>query len=446
MTPSWLLTCCLECFLISKCLCLQQQKKKLLMVKQGQQFIMFQMKTFSLLGCLSHSLLVVNSPSHLTRPAWCLLENPSPLFSWGWGQGTPVPVWGCRQRQVIGCHVWRCDTGQRTMTGGATHLPNIAVTSWNSPDRKYKENRWDVRSSEESNPQEDTARQGEPAARRWHWLRKPCSDFFFFNKHSFQPLSFFLILQNFRKSPNRIRMCPRCQKMGLKVYPQDCSVAVSCKNSKPIRSVRFPNDILFQDYVRQGELERIGRFIQAQRVTLDTIYLSGENPQWTFANASNQESVFLLLPSPLCWFLLFICICRDGCHSWGCSVREPGVCKATGAARSRYPPEGRGGMDAAAHGLQRRLPRHCTVSKTKDLHTHVESLVLPQSLFCTMGWEHFTCLTLYVCSEEQPYTNDLDKKATWTEFEKILGFFFPPWNWCFVRHSTRQVMKTCHER
>lgn len=73
--------------------------------------------------------------------------------------------------------------------------------------------------------------------------------------------------------------CPVSQTMGLKVYPQDCGVAVSCKNSKPIRSVRFPNDILFQDYVRQGELERIGRFIQAQRVTLDTIYLSGESRQ-----------------------------------------------------------------------------------------------------------------------------------------------------------------------
>lgn len=73
--------------------------------------------------------------------------------------------------------------------------------------------------------------------------------------------------------------CPVSQKIGLKIYPQDCVVAVSCKKTKPIRSVHFPNDILFQDYVRHGELERIGRFIQAQRVTLNTIYLSGENPQ-----------------------------------------------------------------------------------------------------------------------------------------------------------------------
>uniref|UniRef100_A0A667Y0L2 Protein phosphatase 1, regulatory subunit 27b n=1 Tax=Myripristis murdjan TaxID=586833 RepID=A0A667Y0L2_9TELE len=45
---------------------------------------------------------------------------------------------------------------------------------------------------------------------------------------------------------------------------------------KPIRNVHFPNDIVFQDYVRQGELERIGRFIRARRVSLETIYLSGE--------------------------------------------------------------------------------------------------------------------------------------------------------------------------
>lgn len=71
--------------------------------------------------------------------------------------------------------------------------------------------------------------------------------------------------------------CPVSQRMGINVYSQDCDVPVSCKSSKPIRNVHFPNDILFQDYVRQGELERIGRFIQTRRVTLDTIYLSGEN-------------------------------------------------------------------------------------------------------------------------------------------------------------------------
>ncbi|XP_075891786.1 protein phosphatase 1 regulatory subunit 27b [Nelusetta ayraudi] len=89
--------------------------------------------------------------------------------------------------------------------------------------------------------------------------------------------------------------CPVSQTMGLKVYPQDCGVAVGCKNSKPIRSVRFPNDILFQDYVRQGELERIGHFIQAQRVTLDTIYLSGMAAIHEAVLSGNLECVKLLV-------------------------------------------------------------------------------------------------------------------------------------------------------
>lgn len=72
--------------------------------------------------------------------------------------------------------------------------------------------------------------------------------------------------------------CPVSQTMGIKVYSQDCGVPVGCKSSKPIRSVHFPNDIVFQDYVRHGELERIGQFIRARRVSLNTIYLSGESP------------------------------------------------------------------------------------------------------------------------------------------------------------------------
>ncbi|XP_061233448.1 protein phosphatase 1 regulatory subunit 27 [Neopsephotus bourkii] len=41
------------------------------------------------------------------------------------------------------------------------------------------------------------------------------------------------------------------------------------------RTVRFPNDIVFQDHIRQGDLEQVGRFIRARKVTLDTIYPSG---------------------------------------------------------------------------------------------------------------------------------------------------------------------------
>lgn len=88
--------------------------------------------------------------------------------------------------------------------------------------------------------------------------------------------------------------CPASQTLGIKPCSQD--IPITCRGAaslKPIRSVHFPNDILFQDYVRQGELERIGRFIRAQRVTLDTIYHSGESHaserlSYTSRNVSSQ--------------------------------------------------------------------------------------------------------------------------------------------------------------
>lgn len=42
------------------------------------------------------------------------------------------------------------------------------------------------------------------------------------------------------------------------------------------RSVRFPNDVLFLDHIRQGDLVQVGRFIRARKVALDTIHPSGE--------------------------------------------------------------------------------------------------------------------------------------------------------------------------
>lgn len=42
------------------------------------------------------------------------------------------------------------------------------------------------------------------------------------------------------------------------------------------RSVRFPNDVLFLDHIRQGDLEQVGRFLRARKVALDTIHPSGE--------------------------------------------------------------------------------------------------------------------------------------------------------------------------
>lgn len=42
------------------------------------------------------------------------------------------------------------------------------------------------------------------------------------------------------------------------------------------RSVRFPNDVLFLDHIRQGDLTQVGRFIRTRKVALDTIHPSGE--------------------------------------------------------------------------------------------------------------------------------------------------------------------------
>ncbi|KAG7485103.1 phosphatase 1 regulatory subunit 27 [Solea senegalensis] len=92
--------------------------------------------------------------------------------------------------------------------------------------------------------------------------------------------------------------CPVSKPVGVADYTKDRGVSASCKSSAPlkhIRSVHFPNDILFQDYVREGELERIGRFIRARRVNLDTIYLSGMAAIHEAVLSGNLECVKLLV-------------------------------------------------------------------------------------------------------------------------------------------------------
>lgn len=143
--------------------------------------------------------------------------------------------------------------------------------------------------------------------------------------------------------------------MGIKAYSQECDVPLSCKGSvslKPIRNVHFPNDIVFQDYVRTGELERIGRFIQTRRVTLDTIYHSGkalwnQNPnlqteqmQIYYANDFGVSEVidkywqkpsivqFNNCPVLTWWHFLLPHAHRHGCHPWGSPLWEPGVREA----------------------------------------------------------------------------------------------------------------------
>ncbi|KAM9792504.1 protein phosphatase 1 regulatory subunit 27b [Neosynchiropus ocellatus] len=92
--------------------------------------------------------------------------------------------------------------------------------------------------------------------------------------------------------------CPVSQTIGLKSFDPDYEVPVSCRSEsslKSSRSVHFPNDVVFQDYVRQGELERIGRFIRARRVSLDTIYHSGMAAIHEAVLSGNLECVKLLV-------------------------------------------------------------------------------------------------------------------------------------------------------
>lgn len=48
----------------------------------------------------------------------------------------------------------------------------------------------------------------------------------------------------------------------------------------PRRTVHFPNDIVFQDIVRRGDMEQIGRFMRARKVRVDTLFHSG---RWSLA-------------------------------------------------------------------------------------------------------------------------------------------------------------------
>ncbi|MBN3314262.1 PPR27 phosphatase, partial [Atractosteus spatula] len=88
--------------------------------------------------------------------------------------------------------------------------------------------------------------------------------------------------------------CPAVSRM--KYYYQCPSSQHSrAVPAKPMRTVRFPNDIVFQDHIRQGDLEQIGRFIRARKVQLDTIYLSGMAALHEAVLSGNLECVKLLV-------------------------------------------------------------------------------------------------------------------------------------------------------
>lgn len=93
-----------------------------------------------------------------------------------------------------------------------------------------------------------------------------------------------------------------------------------------------------------------------------------EESAWTPSTSPVREAVAARLPCSsthkrcCCEITFSAPVCRYGRYTWGRPVREPGVRQAAGPPWSRYSPEGRGGMDPAAHGLQRWLPTYCTVS------------------------------------------------------------------------------------
>ncbi|XP_078258030.1 protein phosphatase 1 regulatory subunit 27-like [Rhinoraja longicauda] len=64
---------------------------------------------------------------------------------------------------------------------------------------------------------------------------------------------------------------------------------------KTTRAVHFSNDIVFQDHIRQGDLEQVGRFIRASKVKLDTLYLSGMAALHEAVLSGSLDCVKLLL-------------------------------------------------------------------------------------------------------------------------------------------------------
>ncbi|KAJ8399720.1 hypothetical protein AAFF_G00408250 [Aldrovandia affinis] len=80
--------------------------------------------------------------------------------------------------------------------------------------------------------------------------------------------------------------------------PKDYDDAPCPRSTVPLksaRSVHFPNDIVFQDNIRLGDLEQIGRFIRARKVLLNTIYPSGMAALHEAVLSGNLECVQLLV-------------------------------------------------------------------------------------------------------------------------------------------------------
>ncbi|XP_072414910.1 protein phosphatase 1 regulatory subunit 27 [Chiloscyllium punctatum] len=81
----------------------------------------------------------------------------------------------------------------------------------------------------------------------------------------------------------------------MKYYTAVSRFAVPTSRLKPVRTVHFPNDIVFLDHIRQGDLQQVGRFIRASKVKLDTLYLTGMAALHEAVLSGNLECVKLLI-------------------------------------------------------------------------------------------------------------------------------------------------------
>ena len=85
-----------------------------------------------------------------------------------------------------------------------------------------------------------------------------------------------------------------------------CSAALRTPVISPApvkRTVHFPNDIIFQDIVRRGDLEQIGRFMRARKVRVDVLFHSGEQ---SLCGARGSEKCSEVLEE--CRWLMWSCV------------------------------------------------------------------------------------------------------------------------------------------
>ncbi|XP_034055730.1 protein phosphatase 1 regulatory subunit 27 [Gymnodraco acuticeps] len=80
-----------------------------------------------------------------------------------------------------------------------------------------------------------------------------------------------------RPLTSRQRRTPLRQQRGtVQFNTAHTSTGKTCDTVAPAKkTVHFPNDIIFQDIVRRGDMEQIGRFMRARKVRVDTIFHSG---------------------------------------------------------------------------------------------------------------------------------------------------------------------------